>query len=195
MIEPITRREFLKLSLLGLGSLAFRPLFGQGDDPDSGDLARVATHSVSIYSKPTQKSRLLYQRTRDELINIYEEVISEDGPDYNPLWYRVWRGYVHSAHLQRVKIQNNPVIENIPEKSGQLAEVSVPMTQTMRYLTYEKRWDPLYRLYYGSNHWVKGVDTGPDGSPWYRLHDELSELEYHAPATHFRLIAPEEFAP
>lgn len=197
MNHILTRRDFLKFSALGLGNLAFRPLFGHGDDPDAGDIVRVAIHSVSVYSEPSDKSTILYQRYRDELVNIYAEVISEDGPGYNPLWYKVWRGYMHSAYTQRVKIRLNPPVENsaIPEKRGQLAEVTVPLTTTMRYLAYKKAWDPLYRLYYGSTHWVKGVDPGPDGTLWYRLHDELTEIEYHAPATHLRLIPPEEFAP
>ncbi len=196
MKAQLTRRDFLKLSVLGsLGGLAFRPFFGPGEDPDGGDIARVAIRSVSIYSRPSDKSTILYQRFRDELINIYDEIISPDGPGYNPVWYRVFGGYVHSAYLQRVKVRLNPVAASIPEKRGQLAEVSVPMTQTMRFLDYNKTWDPVYRLYYSSTHWVKGIDEGPDGTPWYRLHDELNELEYHAPAIHFRLIKPEEFAP
>jgi hypothetical protein len=195
MSALFTRRDFLKYSALGLGSLAFRPFFGQGDDPDNGDIARVAIRSVSVYSKPSDKSKILYQRTRDELINIYEEVISPDGPGWNPLWYRVFGGYVHSAYLERVKIRLNPIAEKIPTKRGQLAEVTVPMTQTARWLAYKSAWQPIYRLYYGSTHWVKGIEEGPDGTPWYRLHDELTELEYLAAASHFRLIPPEEFAP
>lgn len=197
MSQNYSRREFLKISALSLGSLAFRPFFGKGEDPDTGDIARVAIGSVSVYSKPSDKSQILYQRYRDELINIYEEIVSEDGPGYNPVWYKVFRGYVHSAYLQRVKVQLNAPVDNlhIPKPRGQLAEVTVPMTKTMWYKAYKKQWDPLYRLYYGSTHWVKGVDTGPDGTPWYRLHDELTELEYHAPAEHFRLIPPAEFEP
>ena len=197
MIGKPTRRDFLKLTALGLGSLAFRPFYGFGEDPDIEEIARVAIRSVSVYSKPSDQSTVLYQRSRDELINIYDEIISADGPSYNPVWYRVWRGYVHSAHLQRVKIRFNLVSDpgEIPEKRGRLAEVTVPMTQTMRYLPYLKAWESLYRLYYGSTHWVRGVETGPDGMPWYILHDELTEVQYHAPAAHLRIIPLEEFAP
>lgn len=191
----ITRRNFLKLSVLGLGNLAFRPLSRWGFDTDSGDIARVTIHSVSVYSKPSDQSKIVYQRYRDELVNIYDEVVSEDGPGYNPLWYRVWGGYIHSAYLQKVKVRYNPVVTQPFVKTGQLAEVTVPLTQTMRYLPYKKTWEQLYRLYYGSTHWVKGVDTGPDGTPWYRLHDELNEVEYHAQAAHLRFVPEEEFAP
>ena len=197
MKENFTRRDFLRISALGLGSLAFRPFFGFGEDPDGGDIARVTVGSVSVHREPSDKSPILYQRYRDELVNIYEEVVSDDGPAYNPLWYRVWRGYIHSGRLQRVKIRLNPVApaSAIPEKRGRLAEVTVPMTQTMRYIPYKNAWEPVYRLYYSSTHWVRGIDPGPDGTPWYRLQDELTKVEYHAPAAHFRLIPPEEFAP
>lgn len=191
----ITRRNFIKYSAVGFGNLAFRSLSGWGSDNDSGEIARVTIRSVSVYSKPSDQSKILYQRFRDELVNIYYEINSKDGPGYNPLWYRVWGGYIHSAYLQRVKVRPNPVITELPIKSGQLAEVTVPLTQTMRYLPYKKSWEPLYRLYYSSTHWVKGVDPGPDGTPWYRLHDELNEVEYHAQATHLRVVTPEEFAP
>jgi hypothetical protein len=191
----ISRRDFLIYSAISLGNIAFHPLHGWGIDTDSGEIARVTIKSISVYSKPSDKSKILYQRYRDEIVNIYDEIISKDGPGYNPLWYRVWGGYVHSAYLQRVKVRLNPVVIDIPEKSGQLAEVTVPLTQTMRYLPYKKTWEPLYRLYYSSTHWVKGVEPGPDGTPWYRLHDELNEVEYHVEATHLRLVQPGEFAP
>lgn len=189
----MTRRNFLKHSMLGLGSFAFRPLWDI--DLGEGDIARVAIRSVSVYSKPSDQSTILYQRYRDELVNIYDEVVSEDGPVYNPLWYRVWRGFIHSAHLQRVKVRLNPAISNLLAKTGQLAEVTVPLTQTMRYNPYKKSWEPLYRLYYGSTHWVMALEDGPDGEPWYRLHDELNEVEYHTPAAHMRLIPHAELAP
>src|SRR5699024_1946287 len=113
MTGTFSRRDFLKLSVLGMGSLAFRPFFGKGEDPEGEDLARVAIDSVSVYSKPSDQSTILYQRKRDELINVYYEIVSEHGPGYNPVWYRVFRGWVHSAHLQRVKVRLNPVVSGI----------------------------------------------------------------------------------
>jgi hypothetical protein len=193
MGASLNRRDFLKLGLLGMSGLAFRPYFGQGEQLDSGDIARVAIKSVSVYSAPDDKSEILYQRYRDELVNVYYEVNSQSGPGYNPVWYRVWRGYVHSGHMQRVKIQLNPVLSDIIPK-GQLAEVTVPFSQTYYYSLYGG-WQPLYRMYYGSVHWIVGIDSGPDGQPWYRLHDELNELEYFIQPTHMRAIPPDELTP
>jgi hypothetical protein len=196
MTEKFTRRDFLKLVGLGMGSLAFRPFFGSGEPMDTGELARVAIKSVSVYSEPWDKSKILYQRYRDELINIYYEVTSEHGPGYNPIWYRVWGGYIHSGYLERVKIRLNPVLSIIP-KNFQLAEVTVPLSQSMTYKSAEG-WKNLYRLYYESTHWVVGVEQGPDGRPWYRIKDELFDadpLDYFAPAEHFRPITAEELTP
>ncbi|MBZ5544881.1 MAG: hypothetical protein LAO07_14570 [Acidobacteriia bacterium] len=161
-----TRRDFLKLVGLGLGSMAFRPFFAPGEDLDSGDIIRIATYSISVYKEPNDKSKILYQRKRDDLVNVYDEIISPDGPGYNPIWFKVWGGYIHSARIEKVKIRLNPVVENIPER-GQLAEVTVPFTQTLRYDPYKKKWNPVYRLYYESTQWVVGVDEGPDGTPNY----------------------------
>jgi lipoprotein-anchoring transpeptidase ErfK/SrfK len=194
----ISRRSFLKLCALSLGGLAFRPLSNQVSggfaSSYSGDsLLRVAIHSVSVYSQPNDQSMILYQRNRDELVNSYYEVISPDGPGYNPRWYRVWGGYIHSAYVQQVKVRPNPILSTAPEKPI-IAEVTVPISQTMRQVQ-KGKWEPVYRLYYGSVQWIVGIDPGPDGTPWYRLRDELLEVEYHVPGGDLRPIPNEEIAP
>lgn len=188
-----SRRDFLKLSALGLGSLAFRPFLGKNDHLEAGDLGRVATTSVTVHSLPWDESRILYTRTRNELLNIYYEVTSEHGPDYNPVWYRVWGGYVHSARIQKVQFRLNPVLQKIPEK-GQLAQVTVPFSQAIRDLK-SMGYQNIYRLYYQSLHWITGLQAGPDGEPWYVLKDELLEIEYLVPAAHMRPIPYEEYSP
>ena len=179
MMKNLSRRDFLKLSALGLSSLAFGPPFNDSLTTDTGMVARIASDSVSIYAEPNDESKILYTRYRDDLLNVYDEVVSEHDA-INPRWFRVWRGYAHTAHLQLVKTLINPVLYDIPE-NGQLAEVSVPFTQTQRYTSYYG-WQPVYRLYYGSNHWIVGVEEGPDGTPWYKLIDELLDIDYHVPA-------------
>ncbi|MBI9047363.1 MAG: L,D-transpeptidase [Anaerolineaceae bacterium] len=199
-MNNLSRRDFLKLGALSTGALAFRPLtkkaIGSGFNfPDElGEIGRVAATSLSIHKEPNDDSVILYQRYRDDLVNIYYEVVAEDGPQNNPIWYRVWGGYIHSAHLVKVKNQLNPIQYNIPEE-GLLTEVSVPYSQSYRYSPHEG-WTPLYRLYYGSVHWIIGIDEGPDGTPWYKIEDEMdSYYIYYVPAHHLRIIPPNELAP
>ncbi len=194
--KPLTRREFLQSTLIGAAALstqAFRPHFRSEDEQFANSIARVCSDSVSVYAEPSDESKILYQRTRDEIVNIYDEVVSEDGPGYNPRWYRVWSGYMHSAYLQKVQVRYNPIASVFPPE-GLLAEVTVPYTQTMRNIA-NKYWDPVYRLYYQSVHWITGIEDGPDGQPWYKLKDELLEVEYDVPAEHMRIITAEEMEP
>ncbi|NPV56198.1 MAG: L,D-transpeptidase [Anaerolineae bacterium] len=192
--ERYSRRDFLKLAALGLGSLAFRPFFDKADRIMTGQQVRIATDQVSIYSQPNDQSSILYTRFRDDLLNVYEEIKSDFGPEWNPVWYRVWRGYIHSARLQTVETRLNTYPSKLAAEK-QLAEVTVPFTQSMRWTKYDG-WTPLYRLYYQSIQWMIGIEEGPDGSPWYRIRDEADGgLNYFAPAEHLRLVTDEELAP
>jgi lipoprotein-anchoring transpeptidase ErfK/SrfK len=193
MNSTLHRRAFLKLGMLSLTSLAFRPLQNVAAGLVSPSLARVSAKSISVYREADDTSLILFQHFRDELVNVYNEVTSTSGPAYNPRWYRVWRGYMHSGKMVKVKYLLNPVVRTIPA-GGALSEVTVPYTQAYRLLK-SGTWEAVYRLYYGSNHWVTGLEAGIDGTPWYTITDELGELQYRAPASHFRLIQPEELTP
>lgn len=187
----------MKLGALSLSSLAFSPAISslRYIAPERmNDVIRITTDSVSVHSQPNDESGILYQRYFDELVNIYYSLESEFGPDYNPVWYRVWGGYIHSAHTVRVETRLNPIIYSFPD-NGLLTEVTVPYTQSWFYNSLHG-WRPLYRLYYGSSHWVRGVDEGPDGEPWYKIEDELdSSYQYFVPAPHLRHVPDEELTP
>ncbi len=82
-----SRRDFLKYAMFATSALftqAFKPYFGNEDEQFTNNLVRVCSDTLSVYSEPSDKSKILYQRTRDEIINIYDEVVSEEGPSYNP---------------------------------------------------------------------------------------------------------------
>jgi len=198
--KSLSRRDFIKLSGLSIGSLAFslkqekhvfqhrRRLMRVGKLSKNGEIT-----SVSIHKQPSEDSLILYQRYKDELVNTYGETESDDGPEYNPIWYRVWGGYVHRAHLQEVKFIQNPVIDAIKE-DRQLGEITVPYTSALRYSSLAG-WEPIYRLYYETTHWITDIITGPDGQPWYQIEDELDRLTYAVPAENVRILENSEFDP
>ncbi len=188
----LSRRDFLKLgttAIAGVGLSPFLPGWGSFDDSLQ---VRVGTKSVSVHSASNDRSRVVMQRFRDELLNVYEEV-DTGAPAHNPIWYRVWGGYVHRGWLQKVKVLLNKPLASIPEGTRQLAELTVPYTQAMRY-TKTYGWQPNLRLYYGSVHWIDGMEEGPDGEAWYRIFDELVGYPYHVPALHLRPIALDEWS-
>jgi lipoprotein-anchoring transpeptidase ErfK/SrfK len=196
MKQTLSRRDFLKLSALSVSSLAFRPTYNFGELMEDENLARVAIDSVSVYSAPDEKSTIKFQRYRDEVFHIYREVESDKEPLFNPLWYKVWGGYIHSAYTQRVKASLNPIVENFNDDI-KAAEITVPYSQS--YYKRNDAWVPIYRLYYGTNHWVTGLSEGPDGGPWYRIKDErfatFDSQDYFVPAQHVRLLTDAEMSP
>lgn len=197
-MNPINRREFLKLGLAALGGLAAAPYLPNYSEFDDRNLVRISNTSVSVHVKPDDITRITGQLYRDEVVHIYDEVDSGT-PGYNPIWYRVWGGFVHRARIQKVKLRlNEPQTVFINDKDLDrvrpiLAEVTVPYTQTLVWKN--KAWQPLYRLYYGTVHWLVGIVEGPDGHQWYQVLDELHDSIYITPAEHLRVIPPEEFAP
>lgn len=194
MYPNINRRDFLKISGLALGSLAFTPVFPKVKEQGYGNIARVAVKEIDLYSAPRDDSSIIGKRYRDQLVNIYEETISENGPAYNPLWYRVWGGYLHSAYIQKVKVTLNQPLSYVPN-TGQLFEVTVPFTPAY---TYKKNWEPWENapLYYETTHWGTDIIEGPDGEPWYQITSELTDgLIYYLPAIHLRPISDEEISP
>lgn len=192
-MTTISRRDFLKLSALTFGSMAFSPPKGKFGIFDDRMQVRVATDAISVHSQPNDKSRIMWQWYRNDLLTVYETVTAET-PAYNPVWYRVWGGFVHRARLQRVQTLYNPTQTVFEEGMRYLAEVTVPYTQTMRHSKFYG-WEPLYTLYYESVHWIDGIAEGPDGKLWYRVFDELASVSYHVQPSHLRMIPPKEITP
>jgi len=188
----LSRRDFLKLGGLSLGGLAFSPPLRNLFDFDDSNLVRVATASVSVYKKPTDESSIVSTWFRDELLHVYGEV-EADEPITNPIWYRVWGGYIHRARLQRVKVLYNETLAKLDEDLPRLVEVTVPFSQPWR-TSKAFGWQQLgFRLYYGSVHWVTAIELGPTGEPWYKVNDDLAGL-YHVNPLHVRPIPLEEMA-
>lgn len=194
--KTLSRRKFLKLTALSLGALAFRPL-EKLHHTQHPRLVRVSgvgnIRSVSIHKEPNEDSVILYQRAKDDLISVYDEIESEYGPEYNPIWYRVWGGYVHRKWLAEVKHVLNPLTDTIHEE-GQLGEITVPYTRALMYSSHNG-WEPVYRLYYQTLHWIRDIIIGPDNRPWYQLEDQLNKVKYAIPAEHVRVVADSEFDP
>ena len=195
MTRSLSRRDFLKLGGLSLSGLAFTPSLRNVLDFDDSNVVRVATDSVSVYSKPSDKNSIVSTWFRDDLVHVYGEVVAEE-PKQNPVWYRVWGGFMHRARLQRVKTLFNASAISIPEGEQRLAEVTVPFSNPWRKskaFGWEKMNPPIY---FGSVHWIIAVEEGPDGEAWYRIFDDLdSNVPYYIPALHLRPIAVEELDP
>lgn len=198
----ISRREFLKMAGVVGGLAASRLGAGWLKPPWPPELyrnlysfkGRVATRFIQSYRFPDFKSKKLARLPRDTILTLWEEILSPKGPAYNPRWYRTEGGFVHSGHIQRLDgVHFNAPVMALPE-GGQLGEITVPVIQAQRRLR-KNEWDPLYRLYYQSVHWVSSLEVGPDGEVWYGLIDDLLGIQYCVPAQAMRLIGADELSP
>ncbi len=189
----LSRRHFLKFSSQALAAVALPAWRGVSRERPFA-VGRVTAAITYIYKQPSYNSERVDKRLRDQILNLLEEIHSPQGPQYNPRWYRIAEGYVHSAYIQRVDIQ--PMNEPLPAvpDSGILGQVTVPFTRTF-FRSKLAAWQPLYRLYYESVHWIKAVCEGPDGMAWYRLFDPKNDSQYYVPAADLRPIHVSEFSP
>ena len=132
MSYKLTRRDFLKVAGFAVGSLAFKPLPDPQDEHSlpGVQLGRV-TRDSSVFIHPSwPEGETVSYLHSDDLVNLYYELTPPSGPPYNPVWYRVWGGYLHSGYVQRVEFRFNEIVDKLPE-TGQLCEVTVPYTQNL----------------------------------------------------------------
>jgi lipoprotein-anchoring transpeptidase ErfK/SrfK len=193
-MDNLSRRDFLKLGGLSLGAIALSPSLGTFIDFDDSRYVRVATNSVSVYSKPSDQSSIVSTWYRDELLHVYGEVTAEE-PALNPVWYRVWSGYIHRARLQPVEFIFNKTLPSIEGGVPRLVEMTVPFSTPWR-TSQIYGWQQLgFRLYYGSVHWVEAIEPGPTGDQWYRIYDDLTGFPYYIDPLHVRPLPLDELSP
>lgn len=211
LMNALSRRDFLKLSVFGvagllspdltglIGSTGFldphKDPSGRPDDFPPDQQGRVTSVIQWVYDRPSFSGQRVKMYWRDLVLPITNVTISEDDQDsHNRVWYEIGaEGFAHSANLQPVRTLLNQPVLDIPS-TGALAEVTVPYTDALKEARRNARVG--YRMYYASVHWVTGAVTdSEDGRVWYQVLDDKWKLSYYAPAEHLRLLPDEELVP
>ncbi len=197
-LNNLSRRDFLKLSGVGLAGLLAPPLNFLFDDPFAAQQGRVTTRTVWVYNHPSRQAEKVRFYQRDTVLSINNTAVSDELDAHNRIWYQVGtekytEGYVYSGDIHPVRtILNTP--QMAIQKDGLLAEVSVPYTDAHKEPNNES--DVAYRMYYETTHWVKEAATNPqDGQVWYKVRDDKWDKYYYARAEHIRIISADELAP
>jgi hypothetical protein len=193
-LNNLSRRDFLKLSGLGLAGLLAPPLNFHLDDPFAAQQGRVTTRTMWMYDRPSYDAAQVKLCQRDTLVNITNTAISDDEKSHNRVWYEVGtEGYLYSGNIQPVRTKLNKPRMDIP-KEGLLAEISVPYTDAHEATDHASK--VAYRMYYETTHWIKSAITNPqDGQVWYQVRDDKWDKYYYARAEHIRIMTAEELAP
>lgn len=213
-----SRHDFLKLSGLGLGALALRPLnrprlrpIFQQEFPTSDRLGRAVEemdHFVNVRTQPRASAPEATTLPGDTVVEWLREVIGE-GPQgsSNQRWVETPQGYIWAPLLQPVKNIANTPLASLPDNGGvpgMWAEITQPYVEAqlanpqplgfrVKYLV--EHFMPI-RFYYGQVLWVDDVRRGEQGAEYHfrELHGSRGD-HFWGPAEAFKPINAEDVPP
>ena len=209
-MEKISRRSFLKLSLLSAGALAFRPWetsgFSLEDWPEGQLLGRNCMGGmINMRQKPSVNSAVVQTLYEDAVFEWGREVIGEAPSGvFSKRWVETPNGYVYAPTVQPVKYIPNIPIETLPvhgEEAGFWAEVTVPYVDLV--MDNPPARSPWFkeiqfpRLYFSQVMWVDQIQKSESGQVLYRINEKAGSYGdiFWADASAFRVITEDEIAP
>jgi len=188
--KSLSRRDFIKLAGLGLGSLAFGPRSLQKPSalpqfPAGDTLGRVAVYpnyySTALMSQPNANAAKIRDVGQDEVVVWQREVVGTNvAGRTNTRWVQTPNGFIYAADLQPVRNLPNTPLTGVPAgKPGFWAEVTVPYVDlnllggnaTSPGVKFLLGSGQPVRLYYGQVIWIDQVGAGGDGSILYRVNE------------------------
>lgn len=217
--KNISRREFLKVSAAGVGSVALAH-FGRPfklaeasalpDFPKGDQLGRACHGTLDIYAQPSinsQKVSFLYE---DGVAPWLREVVGDSTPLLfsNQRWVEIPNGFVYGAYFQPVKNLPNQPVDVLPQSSlgpGFWAEVTIPYVDAVpENEPSENSWVKVkldkglpVRLYYSQIFWIDRIRQNDAGQVIYRVNPNYygGVDMLWAAAEAFRPLTPEEITP
>jgi hypothetical protein len=212
MSTPLSRRNFLKLSLAAAGSLAFQPVgewaFLQREWPDAERLGRICVGKVDLRSRPSADAASVGVLYEDQVVVWLRELIAEaPAGRQSRKWIETPEGYLYAPSVQPVRYVPNEPVGRLPVTSlgeGMWVEVTVPHTQlylegrepSSPWLKYALEFNVVPRIYYSQVVWVDQIKAGSDGKLLYRINERFGygDLMW-ASAEAFRPLTPDDLTP
>jgi len=209
--HEFSRREFLKLSLVGFGGLALNgrnhKFLSMPEFPQAERLGRLCVGMVELKARPDENSQSVGRIFEDAVVPWLREVVGQKEYYINKRWVETPDGYVYAPYLQPVKNLPNQPINDLIETSigpGMWTEVTVPYVDIVLESGGSTAWFKSRlegglppRLYYGQVFWVDQIRTDGNGQTYYRVNPNyyggLDML--WAPAEAFRPIQENELTP
>ena len=200
MKPDFSRRDFLKLAGLGLGSMALSPFSDLGlkylsspkrlpPFPNSEIIGRVVDVGVDLRSRPTNDLSLntsIGKLDADTLLEWQREVVGKVvGGLNNQRYVETPQGYVYGSVVQPTRnLPNTPVTEISAGQPGFWAEVTVPYLDLAHEGTIASPWlrdhiDYNFppRLYYGQVVWIDQIRSN-NGFVEYRWNEDANGRGY-----------------
>lgn len=216
--SKFSRRDFLKLSGIGLGALALNPKLRAlprklwaPEFPQAERLGRVTVgvdeESVRLRSGPSTEAAEIGRLSGDTVVEWLHEVVGYAANYRNQRWVETPQGYIWAPFLQPVKNQPNTPLDTIPtygDIPGMWMEVTVPYVEAQLANGPAKGFRigflvgngyPIH-FYYGQTFWIDGIRSGEQGFEYHvrELHGSRGD-EFWAPAEAFKPVYPEDIVP
>jgi lipoprotein-anchoring transpeptidase ErfK/SrfK len=210
MKSNLSRREFLKFSALGLGSLVVRPWEGYRTAqtfPQSEYLGRVAVGKLDVMARPDADSQVVGTLYEDAIIAWMREVIGPMPYRPNQRWVETPDGYIWLPYLQPVRNQKNEPVAKLPITSlgsGMWAEVTVPYVNLgfsnpparAPWLVNRLASGLPPRFFYNQIAWVNQIYIDDAGAVWYQIEERFGHGDnLWVPAETMRPLTEEEVSP
>ena len=209
--SKISRRNFLQLAALSLGSVYLSPLsrhLEQAEFPKHERLGRICVGKVDLKAKPDENSQSVGVLYEDAVVPWISETVGSKPYYYTQRWVETPDGFVYSPNVQPVRNIPNQSLESLPQMvsgSGAWAEVTVPFAETTLVNSpssnswVKARMDegmPV-RVYYGQVFYIDQLQVDSQGQVFYRVNPNYygGVDMLWVPAEAMRLITAEEIAP
>ena len=207
--SEVNRRDFLKLSALGMGVLAFRPLANlmPQDLSQSDRLGRVTVGKVDVFTRPDENSQIVGALYEDNVVPWIRETVGNMPGRINQRWVETPYGFVWGGNLQPVFNHINTPVTFLPATSlgqGMWAEVTVPYVDLTfenspsraPWLQYRESFGLPARFVYSQIVWVDQIRVNENGQVWYRLNEKYGSGDlFWGQAEAFRPLTAEEIFP
>ena len=208
--HKFTRRDFLKLSILGLGTIASRsfPKMDLLQFPDTEKLGRITVGKMDLKARPDENSQTVGALYEDAIIPWLREVVGPHPGRINQRWVETPDGYVWGGFIQPVLNKPNVSETDLPQHpnlgAGMWVEVTVPYADLILenpparapWLQYQLSINLPPRFYYGQIIWVDQIRTDENGQVWYRLNEKYGSGDiFWGRAEAFRSLSPEDISP
>jgi hypothetical protein len=208
-LMAISRRDFLKLTASGVGTIALRPFSGLGrlQFPDAEKLGRITVGKMDLKARPNENSQTLGALYEDAIIPWLREVIGPHPGRINQRWIETPDGYIWGGYVQPVYNKPNTPVTTLPASSlgqGMWVEVTVPYAELILdnpparapWLKYQASINLPARFYYSQVIWADQIRTDENGQVWYRLNEKYGSGDiFWGRAEAFRPLTAEEVAP
>jgi len=205
----LSRRDFLKLTALGAGALAFRPFSSLilPDFPEADMLGRVTVGKVDVFSRPDANSPIVGALYEDNVVAWIRESVGSMPGRTNQRFVETPNGFIWGGQVQPVQNQLNDPVTNLLTTGvgeGMWVEVTVPFVDLILdnpparapWLQYVASINLPARFYYSQIVWADQIRADANGQIWYRLNEKYGSGDlFWGQAEAFRPLTAEEMSP